>query len=34
MLQATEPKDAKGNPQLVHYIAGVGRGYFWTWYFQ
>lgn len=24
MLQATEFKDAKGDPQLVHYIAGVG----------
>ena len=24
MLQATESKDAKGDPQLVHYIAGVG----------
>ena len=24
MLQATEFKDTKGDPQLVHYIAGVG----------
>ncbi|MDQ6702537.1 MAG: DUF2235 domain-containing protein [Pseudomonadota bacterium] len=24
MLQATESADAEGNPQLVHYIAGVG----------
>ncbi|MCI0735412.1 MAG: DUF2235 domain-containing protein, partial [Beijerinckiaceae bacterium] len=24
MLQATEPKDPNGDPQLVHYIAGVG----------
>ena len=41
MLQATTSKDVANNPQLVHYIAGVGtrkgerfRGHFWTWHFR